>query len=187
MGKKNKMHKMAAALPPIEKGHKIGSGQMLGKGQMLGAGQPSTSGLPGPSGSKATNPQMDEVDEEAMVVAETYAEYWPAKLKIGKKHPDAVVETASLSSVTPNDITYNLALPEDTIESGKLSALQLESIIYASQAHEQLLPNQTRAGFLIGKLKLLRKCLFHFDRKLRKSNNLLTFDCATILLSFETR
>ncbi|XP_031638010.1 protein strawberry notch-like [Contarinia nasturtii] len=115
------------------------NGLQLGVGIQLGSG--STAG---------TNPPLDEVDEEGMVVAETYAEYWPAKLKIGKKHPDAVVETASLSSVAPTDISYELEIPDETIDEGKLSALQLESIIYASQAHEQLLPNNFRAGFLIG-------------------------------------
>lgn len=87
-----------------------------------------------------------------MGVAETYANYWPAKLNLGKKHPDAVVETASLSSVEPIDITYKVMLPGTTINSGLLSALQLESITYASQAHEKLLPDGSRAGFLIGKL-----------------------------------
>lgn len=98
-------------------------------------------------------PEEDEAEEDEMGVAETYADYWPAKLKLGKKHPDAVVETASLSSVEPADITYKIAIPnEPTIEQGLLSALQLESITYASQAHDQLLPDGSRAGFLIGKL-----------------------------------
>lgn len=37
-----------------------------------------------------------------------------------------------------------------TRRSGSLSALQLEAITYASQQHEQFLPDKTRAGFLIG-------------------------------------
>lgn len=73
-------------------------------------------------------------------------------MKLGKRHPDPVVETASLSSVEPTDVTYKLSIPPETINSGLLSALQLESITYASQAHEQLLPDGSRAGFLIGLL-----------------------------------
>ncbi|XP_055631316.1 protein strawberry notch isoform X2 [Toxorhynchites rutilus septentrionalis] len=92
----------------------------------------------------------EEAEEEEMGVAETYAEYWPSKLKIGKKHPDQVVETASLSSVEPSDVYYKLSLPLETINGGLLSALQLESITYASQAHDHLLPDGTRAGFLVG-------------------------------------
>ncbi|XP_017030538.1 protein strawberry notch-like isoform X2 [Drosophila kikkawai] len=94
--------------------------------------------------------EEDEVDYEEMGVAETYADYWPAKLRLGKKHPDAVVETASLSSVEPCDVYYRLDIPQETINSGQLSALQLESITYASQAHDHLLPDGSRAGFLIG-------------------------------------
>ncbi|XP_018901680.2 protein strawberry notch isoform X2 [Bemisia tabaci] len=92
----------------------------------------------------------EDAEEDGMGVAETYADYMPAKLKIGKKHPDPVVETASLSSVEPTDIWYQLSIPESTIKSGALSALQLEAITYASQQHEHFLPDGSRAGFLIG-------------------------------------
>lgn len=85
-----------------------------------------------------------------MGVAETYADYMPSKLKLGRKHPDPVVETASLSSVAPADVWYKLSIPSETINTGQLSALQLESITYASQAHEHILPDGSRAGFLIG-------------------------------------
>ncbi|XP_035794307.1 protein strawberry notch-like isoform X2 [Anopheles albimanus] len=95
-------------------------------------------------------PEEEEAEEEEMGVAETYAEYWPAKLKIGKKHPDSVVETASLSSVEPSDVYYQLSIPPETISGGLLSALQLESITYACQAHAHLLPDGSRAGFLVG-------------------------------------
>ncbi|KRT83290.1 helicase [Oryctes borbonicus] len=94
--------------------------------------------------------EEEEVDDEELGVAETYADYMPAKLKLGKKHPDPVVETASLSSVAPADVWYKLSIPEEPIKGGHLSALQLESITYASQAHEHILPDGSRAGFLIG-------------------------------------
>lgn len=91
--------------------------------------------------------------------------------KLGRQHPDRVVETSTLSSVPPPDVTYSLALPAS--DSGALSALQLEAITYACQVssapegraqprpqaltaalppqqHEVLLPSGQRAGFLIG-------------------------------------
>ncbi|CAL1287186.1 unnamed protein product [Larinioides sclopetarius] len=74
----------------------------------------------------------------------------PSKLKIGIRHPDPVVETSSLSSVQPPEVWYNLSIPEETIDRGSLSALQLEAITYACQQHETILPDGTRAGFLIG-------------------------------------
>ncbi|KAM3957889.1 LOW QUALITY PROTEIN: protein strawberry notch [Aphomia sociella] len=94
--------------------------------------------------------EEEEVDDEDMGVAETYADYMPLKLKLGRKHPDPVVETASLSSVEPVDVRYALSLPDDTVRGGLLSALQLEAVVYASQAHEHTLPDGSRAGFLIG-------------------------------------
>lgn len=90
----------------------------------------------------------EEEEAEELGHAETYADYVPSKSKIGKQHPDRVVETSTLSSVPPPDITYTLALP--TSDNGTLSALQLEAITYACQQHEVLLPSGQRAGFLIG-------------------------------------
>merc|ERR1719210_379360 len=89
-------------------------------------------------------------DEDDMGVIETYSNYKPTKLQIGRQHPDPVVETASLASVEPPDVWYELSLPEDVINERKLSALQLESIVYASQQHDHFLPDGNRAGFLIG-------------------------------------
>uniref|UniRef100_A0A8C7AAW3 Protein strawberry notch homolog 2 n=1 Tax=Neovison vison TaxID=452646 RepID=A0A8C7AAW3_NEOVI len=92
--------------------------------------------------------EAEEDEGEELGHTETYADYVPSKSKIGKQHPDRVVETSTLSSVPPPDITYTLALPAS--DSGALSALQLEAITYACQQHEVLLPSGQRAGFLIG-------------------------------------
>uniref|UniRef100_A0A8C3FYC8 Protein strawberry notch homolog 2 n=1 Tax=Chrysemys picta bellii TaxID=8478 RepID=A0A8C3FYC8_CHRPI len=92
----------------------------------------------------------DEEETEELGHTETYADYVPSKSKIGKQHPDRVVETSTLSSVPPPDVTYTLSLPSSIADNGLLSALQLEAIVYACQQHEVLLPNGQRAGFLIG-------------------------------------
>ncbi|XP_076582340.1 strawberry notch homolog 2b isoform X2 [Chaetodon auriga] len=92
----------------------------------------------------------EEEETEELGHVDTYAEYRPSKSTIGISHPDIVVETNTLSSVPPPDITYTLSIPETTINCGLLSALQLEAIIYACQQHEVILQNNQRAGFLIG-------------------------------------
>nr|XP_033812612.1 protein strawberry notch homolog 2 isoform X2 [Geotrypetes seraphini] len=101
-----------------------------------------------------THVEEEEEDEEAEAEelghTETYADYIPSKSKIGKHHPDRVVETSTLSSVPPPDITYTLSLPNCIADNGSLSALQLEAIIYACQQHEVILTSGQRAGFLIG-------------------------------------
>ncbi|XP_048845982.1 protein strawberry notch homolog 1 isoform X2 [Brienomyrus brachyistius] len=94
--------------------------------------------------------EPEEEEEEELVHAETYAEYMPMKLKVGLRHPDPVVETSSLSSVSPPNVWYHLSIPEETIDRGWLSALQLEAITYAAQQHETFLPNGDRAAYLIG-------------------------------------
>ncbi|XP_041079445.1 protein strawberry notch homolog 1-like isoform X2 [Polyodon spathula] len=94
--------------------------------------------------------EPDEEDEEELGHAETYAEYMPMKLKVGLRHPDPVVETSSLSSVSPPDVWYRLSLSEEIIDRGWLSALQLEAITYTAQQHETFLPNGDRAAYLIG-------------------------------------
>ncbi|XP_034387397.1 protein strawberry notch homolog 2 isoform X2 [Cyclopterus lumpus] len=92
----------------------------------------------------------EEEETEELGHVDTYAEYRPSKSTIGISHPDIVVETNTLSSVPPPDITYTLSIPEPTVNCGLLSALQLEAIIYACQQHEVILQNNQRAGFLIG-------------------------------------
>ncbi|XP_056592504.1 protein strawberry notch homolog 1 isoform X1 [Triplophysa dalaica] len=94
--------------------------------------------------------EPEEEEEEELGHAETYAEYMPMKLRIGLRHPDSVVETSSLSSVNPPDVWYRLSIPEETIDRGWISALQLEAITYAAQQHETFLPNGDRASYLIG-------------------------------------
>jgi hypothetical protein len=51
--------------------------------------------------------------------------------------------------VDPPDVTYKHRL-KDLVAAGRLSSLQLESVLYASQRHLALLGDGSRAGFFIG-------------------------------------
>ena len=72
----------------------------------------------------AAEAQQEELDELGHH-GETFAEYQPKKLKVGRKHPDVVVESASLSSVEPPEIDYQLHIPEHVVDAGLLSSLQV--------------------------------------------------------------
>ncbi|MEQ1606446.1 MAG: strawberry notch family protein [Pyrinomonadaceae bacterium] len=61
-----------------------------------------------------------------------------------------LVEPPGLANVEPPPLRYRPRLPKDLSETGKLSAMQLERIIYAGQAHEQRLADGSRAGISIG-------------------------------------
>ncbi len=56
-------------------------------------------------------------------------------------HPTALVQSAAMASVAPPRPTYRPCLPRTLIDQGILSDAQLESIIYAGEAH---------SGFLAG-------------------------------------
>ena len=88
--------------------------------------------------------------EDYLEISGKYVDYIPLKIQLGQKHPGSIVESVSLSSTTPPDGWYTLALPEPMIKRGALSSLQLEAVVYSCQQHEQILPNGSRAGFCIG-------------------------------------
>jgi hypothetical protein len=95
----------------------------------------------------------DDLDDTIGLAADdvSFTTYQPPKLKFGLPHPDTVSEATSLASTLPPDITYELQIPMATVQSGCLSALQLESIVYASQRHETTLSDgRSRAGFFLG-------------------------------------
>lgn len=76
--------------------------------------------------------------------------YAPRFVIGGASHPGVIVETPGLANVEPPPIYYRPHLPRELSETGKLSAMQFERIIYAGQAHEQKLADGSRAGISIG-------------------------------------
>lgn len=88
--------------------------------------------------------------EIEQIQVDTYVEYFPPRLRSGLSHPDSVVETVSLSSVSSPEIRYHMSIPEEVVDTGLISALQLEAALYACQAHEKRLPSGERYGYLIG-------------------------------------
>lgn len=76
--------------------------------------------------------------------------YIPHYILGGACHPGVIVETPGLANVEPPPITYRPHLPKELCTSGKLSAMQLERVIYAGQAHGQRLADGSRAGISIG-------------------------------------
>jgi len=81
-----------------------------------------------------------------------FTQYAPAKLRVGAPHPDPVVENASLASVAPPDVGADCldGLDAAVIDEARLSALQLESVAYASRRFRKRLASGARCGFFIG-------------------------------------
>ncbi len=76
--------------------------------------------------------------------------YSPHHIVGGSPHPGVIVETPGLANVNPPSIRYRPHLPRQLSDTARLSAMQLERIIYAGQAHEQRLADGSRAGISIG-------------------------------------
>ena len=91
-----------------------------------------------------------------------YATYTPAVQFPGaRRHESPLVESAAMAAVRPPAPTYKPHLSPDVIEKGLLSDAALETLVYAGQAHSQMLPGQVdpktgaetppaRRGFFIG-------------------------------------
>ena len=93
-----------------------------------------------------------ETSEVREVGNGTFSEYRPSKVKIpgAKPHPTPLVESTAMASVQPPNPTYKPVLPSEAIKNGQPSEAQIEQIVYAGQAHEQMLPNGERKGYFIG-------------------------------------
>ncbi|KAK4786922.1 hypothetical protein SAY86_010755 [Trapa natans] len=94
--------------------------------------------------------EVERDEDEGGMSGETFTDYRPPKLSIGPPHPDPIVETSSLSAVQPPEPTYNLKIVDNLGSSKALSCLQIETLVYACQRHNQHLPNGSRAGFFVG-------------------------------------
>lgn len=86
--------------------------------------------------------------------------YQPERIRIpgAKEHPSPLVQSQALASIPLPAPTYRPVLPERLIADGVLSEAQLETVIYAGQAHSSYLaadPDDPsapapRQGFFIG-------------------------------------
>jgi len=80
-----------------------------------------------------------------------YDKYTPEiTIEGAKDHPTPLVESSAMASVPLPETDYSPALAKSTVDSGALSSAQLEDIILAGNANEQILPSGERRGFFLG-------------------------------------
>lgn len=74
-----------------------------------------------------------------------------------RPHPSALVESAPMASVTPPAPTYRPILPRKLIDGGLISDAQMETVIYAGEAHGTMLPGWWIRGEAPHDLVLVRE------------------------------
>lgn len=111
-----------------------------------------------PKAAKQNGAQEEEKEGGEHPKASLYESYQPAVIQIegSAKHTTPLVESAAMSAVAPPVPSYSPVLSPDLIKEGILSDAQLESVVYAGEAHQKFLPaaaegeEPSRRGFFIG-------------------------------------
>ena len=113
---------------------------------ILSGKQESTPGLTGTEteDSALGLENITEAPPEELEDTDLFVTYRP-QLK-GAAHPGNMVETKTMATVPLPPITYKPNLPAAVIETGKLSALQLEAVAIAGQQNNIVLPGGYRGS-----------------------------------------
>jgi predicted RNA methylase len=93
-----------------------------------------------PTGELLDYEVADWTDEVSVRLSETlYEPYTLQSLRIpgAQPHPTKLVQSAAMASVAPPKPKYQPHLPVGLVKQGLLSEAQLESVIYAGEAHSQ--------------------------------------------------
>lgn len=125
--------------------------------------QPRERAIAGPSGKLAFLASAAAVNYETIPWSGEgrdigiYQSYTLGRVKFPtpRAHPSELVESAPMASVAPPAPTYRPVLPVEIIEKGLVSDPQLETTVYAGEAHSRMLPGWWVKGEAAHQLRLV--------------------------------
>lgn len=128
------------------------SGQPIPPASNLAASRSPEPNQPSPLDSPRVAVEAAEAAPKSDLDESTFEAYRPQRLSIpgAKPHPGKLVQSAAMAAVEPPAATYQPNLPKTVVTEGKLSLAQIEAVVYAGQAFQQILPDGSRRGFFIG-------------------------------------
>lgn len=132
--------------PPLASARPAPAGALSLSRQTPALRRPPSGGPADPAAEHLAYDRLDwQPDEAARLTDAIYEEYALQTIAIpgGQDHPTKLVQSAAMASVAPPKPSYRPLLPLDIRE--RLSAAQLETVIFAGEAHAEFLPGRWQA------------------------------------------